>query len=183
MFDTQELRAQAPAEIAGPTPLQLPAAAPQPMHLLDRLERGVQAPAPGGRRLPAGRDDDDGADLLHHPGLPGVLEGPDPGRADDAGRQPERERSGVLAGSPSPTTARSTQVIRSRGLARRVVRKLNLAASPLFNGTAPPPRDPISLARQARAAASTWARSLISNPAPRPRFPRRPPTNRRRKPD
>src|SRR5258708_24677893 len=37
MFDTQELRAQLPAEVAGPTPLQLPAAAPQPMHLLDRL--------------------------------------------------------------------------------------------------------------------------------------------------
>ena len=37
MFDTQELRAPGPAEVAGPAPLQLPAAAPQPMHLLDRL--------------------------------------------------------------------------------------------------------------------------------------------------
>ena len=58
------------------------------------------------------------------------------------------------------------EVIKSRGLARRVVRKLNLAGSPLFNGTAPPPRDPISLARQARAAASAWARGLIASPAP-----------------
>jgi capsular exopolysaccharide synthesis family protein len=57
-------------------------------------------------------------------------------------------------------------VIQSRGLARRVVRKLNLAANPLFNGSAPPPRDPLSLTRQARAAASTWVRGLITHPAP-----------------
>jgi len=57
-------------------------------------------------------------------------------------------------------------IIASRGLARRVVRKLNLQNSPLFNGTAPPPRDPVSLARQARASASAWARSLISTPGP-----------------
>src|SRR4026207_486830 len=37
MFDTQELRAQVPADVASPTQLQLPAAAPQPTHLLDRL--------------------------------------------------------------------------------------------------------------------------------------------------
>ena len=37
MFDTQELRAQVPGEIARSAPLQLPTAAPQPMHVLDRL--------------------------------------------------------------------------------------------------------------------------------------------------
>ena len=47
-----------------------------------------------------------------------------------------------------------------------MVRKLNLQTSPLFNGSAPPPRDPLSLARQARSAASAWARSLVSNPTP-----------------
>jgi capsular exopolysaccharide synthesis family protein len=57
-------------------------------------------------------------------------------------------------------------IIQSRGLARRVVRQLNLQNSPLFNGTAPAPRDPVSLARQARAAASAWARGLISAPGP-----------------
>src|SRR5258705_13404257 len=45
-------------------------------------------------------------------------------------------------------------IIESRGLARRVVRKLSLQASPLFNGSAPPPRDPLSLARPAGSAAS-----------------------------
>jgi uncharacterized protein involved in exopolysaccharide biosynthesis len=37
MFDTQELHAQGPAEVASRTSLQLPAAAPQPTHVLDRL--------------------------------------------------------------------------------------------------------------------------------------------------
>ena len=37
MFDTQELRAQGPADVASPAPLQLPTSTPQPMHVLDRL--------------------------------------------------------------------------------------------------------------------------------------------------
>jgi capsular exopolysaccharide synthesis family protein len=67
---------------------------------------------------------------------------------------------------PEPYYRTQYSVIASRGLGRRVVRKLNLQGNPLFNGTAPPPRDPMSLARQARTAASTWARSFISRPAP-----------------
>src|SRR5207237_7003628 len=48
----------------------------------------------------------------------------------------------------------------------RVARKLDLHNSPLFNGSAPPPRDPLSLARQGRAAASAWLRGLIVKPPP-----------------
>ena len=37
MFDTQELRAQAPPDLTGPASMPLQASAPQPMHVLDRL--------------------------------------------------------------------------------------------------------------------------------------------------
>src|SRR3954466_4008905 len=37
MFDTQELRAQTPPEVAGGGSMPLPSSAPQPVHLLDRL--------------------------------------------------------------------------------------------------------------------------------------------------
>ena len=45
-------------------------------------------------------------------------------------------------------------ILQSRGLAQRVVKRLDLAHHPLFSGAGPRPRDPISLIRQARAAAS-----------------------------
>ena len=37
MFDTQELRASSAADVPGSQPMQLPAAPPQQLHLLDRL--------------------------------------------------------------------------------------------------------------------------------------------------
>jgi succinoglycan biosynthesis transport protein ExoP len=165
MFDTQELRAQLPAEVAGPAPLQLPAAAPQPMHLLDRLNAVFKH-----RRL-AGV-----AFLLVVTTMMVQTYSTIPVYQAFSRVQIQDERTTQVGNlnandpafwqDPEPYYRTQYEVIKSRGLARRVVRKLNLAASPLFNGTAPPPRDPISLARQARAAASTWARSLISNPAP-----------------
>jgi polysaccharide biosynthesis transport protein len=57
------------------------------------------------------------------------------------------------------------QILQSRELARRAVKRLELQHHPDFNGSAPRPRDPISLARQARASASSWVRSLIAKPA------------------
>ena len=44
------------------------------------------------------------------------------------------------------------QVLKSRELARRVVRRLHLENHPDFNGLAPQPRDPLTLMRQARAS-------------------------------
>ena len=55
-------------------------------------------------------------------------------------------------------------ILQSRALAKRVVEKLNLVNDPAFNGSGPRPRDPISLLRQGRAAASAWFRSLIVKP-------------------
>ncbi|MCA1560696.1 MAG: polysaccharide biosynthesis tyrosine autokinase, partial [Acidobacteria bacterium] len=66
------------------------------------------------------------------------------------------------------------QILQSRGLARRVVHRLDLQNHPDFNGTAPPREDPLSVIRRARASASAWARSLIarqSNEVPAPPAP------------
>src|SRR5450830_1548647 len=165
MFDTQELRAGAPADIAGPAPLQLPTSAPQPMHVLDRLNAVFKH-----RRL-AGV-----AFVLVVTTMMVQTYSTIPVYQAFSRVQIQDERTtqvGTLnANDPAfwqdaePYYRTQYSIISSRGLARRVVRKLNLQASPLFNGTAPPPRDPISLARQARAAAGVWARSLISSPAP-----------------
>ena len=167
MFDTQELRAQAPGDIAGPVPLQLPTSAPQPMHVLDRLNAVFKH-----RRL-AGV-----AFVLVVTTMMVQTYSTIPVYQASSRVQIQDERTtqvgNLNANDPAfwqdsePYYRTQYEVIKSRGLARRVVRKLNLAASPLFNGTAPPPRDPISLARQARAAASKWARNLISSPPPAP---------------
>jgi polysaccharide biosynthesis transport protein len=55
-------------------------------------------------------------------------------------------------------------ILQSRGLAQRVVKRLDLAHHPDFSGNGPQPRDPISLIRQGRAATSGWIRSLVSKP-------------------
>ena len=67
------------------------------------------------------------------PIYPGLLAGLDPGRAHSAGRESERQRSGVLAGRRA-VLPDAVQILQSRGLARRVVRTLELQHNPLFNG-------------------------------------------------
>jgi polysaccharide biosynthesis transport protein len=163
MFDTQELRAPGPAEVASRTSLQLPAAAPQPTHVLDRLNAVFKH-----RRLAAVTF------VLIVTAMMVQSYSTVPIYQAYSKVQIQDERSvqvGTLnANDPAfwqeaePYYRTQYAIIQSRGLARRVVRQLNLQNSPLFNGSAPPPRDPISLARQARASASAWARSLISTP-------------------
>ena len=145
--------------------MQLPTAAPQPMHVLDRLNAVFKH-----RRLAAV------AFLLVVTTMMVQTYSTIPIYQAFSKVQIQDERTtqvgNLNANDPAfwqdaePYYRTQYAVIQSRGLARRVVRRLNLSASPLFNGSAPPPRDPISLARQARSAASAWARSLISNPAP-----------------
>jgi succinoglycan biosynthesis transport protein ExoP len=60
------------------------------------------------------------------------------------------------------------QVMRSREVGRRVVRKLNLVDHPLFSSQAPKPRDPLSLLRKVRSDVSTWVRGMISRPVEAP---------------
>jgi succinoglycan biosynthesis transport protein ExoP len=53
-------------------------------------------------------------------------------------------------------------ILRSRGLAKRVVQRLNLQNHPLFNGTAPQSRGPLSLVRETRQALGKSVRGLFS---------------------
>jgi succinoglycan biosynthesis transport protein ExoP len=57
-------------------------------------------------------------------------------------------------------------ILRSRGLAKRVVRRLQLQNHPLFNGTAPQSRGPLAAIRSAREAITGSVRRLFSRPAP-----------------
>jgi capsular exopolysaccharide synthesis family protein len=53
-------------------------------------------------------------------------------------------------------------ILASRGLAKRVVHKLQLQNHPLFNGSAPQARGPVALVRQARQTLGNTVRSLWS---------------------
>jgi succinoglycan biosynthesis transport protein ExoP len=57
-------------------------------------------------------------------------------------------------------------ILRSRGLAKRVVQRLQLQNHPLFNGTAPQSRGPLSAVREARRAIGTSVRHVISRGKP-----------------
>ena len=61
------------------------------------------------------------------------------------------------------------QVMRSREVGRRVVRRLELVEHPLFSGSPAVRRDPLSLLRQARSGLTSWARSLVSRSDSAPR--------------
>jgi capsular exopolysaccharide synthesis family protein len=160
MFDTQELRAHAPGDVPqAQTTVALPAT-PQPTHVLDRLNA-----------------------VFRHRRLAGVVftlvvtammvqtYSTTPIYQTASRIQIQDERTTQVGNlnandpafwqDPEPYYKTQYEIIRSRGLARRVVRRLHLEANPLFNGSAPPPRDPISLARQARAAATAKFRQLF----------------------
>src|SRR5262245_16230821 len=160
MFDTQELRSPALAADGG-------AAAPvagQPTHLLDRLNAVFRH-----RRL-AGT-----AFLLVVTAMMMQTYSTIPLYQTSARVQIDDERSATVGlGVNDPSYWQDTdlynktqyQILMSRELARRVVRKLDLQNHPDFNGNAPRPRDPLTLVRQARASASAWVRSLIAKPTP-----------------
>jgi capsular exopolysaccharide synthesis family protein len=59
-------------------------------------------------------------------------------------------------------------ILRSRGLAKRVVNKLQLQNHPLFNGSAPQSRGPLGAIREARKAIGTSVRGLFSGREPAP---------------
>lgn len=170
MFDTQELRAQGPADVPLPqAPVPLPAAPPQPMHVLDRLNAVFRH-----RRLVAA------AFALVVTAMMVQTYSTTPIYQAASKIQIQDERTTQVGNlnandpafwqDPEPYYRTQYSIIQSRGLARRVVQKLNLQANPLFNGSAPPPRDPVSLARQARAAATARLRQLFTSPAPAPAF-------------
>ena len=158
MFETQEL----PANDLPASAVPLPAAPSQPVHLLDRLSaifkhRRIAATAfvlvvtvmmiQTYSTVPifqaASRvliQDERTAQVAN-------LNANDPAFWQDADQYDKTQYS----------------ILQSRGLARRVVKRLDVAHNPDF-GDGPHPHDPISLIRRARAAASGWVRSLVSKP-------------------
>src|SRR3982751_2182489 len=156
MFDTQEIRVQAPADVS-PGGVSLPGASAQPVHVLDRLNAVFKH-----RRL-AGT-----AFLLVVTAMMVQTYSTIPVYEAWSRVQIQDERTtqvGTLnANDPAfwqesgPYYQTQYSILQSRGLARRVVRKLDLQNSPLFNGSAPKPRDPLSLERAGRAGASAPSR-------------------------
>jgi len=59
-------------------------------------------------------------------------------------------------------------ILASRGLAKRVVHRLQLQTHPLFNGSAPQSRGPLALVREARQTLGTTLRGLWPRGATRP---------------
>jgi len=170
MFDTQEIPASIPAEMPGSAPLPLPTGGSQPVHLLDRLNAVFKHRRLAGTAfllvvavmmvqtystIPLYQT---GSKVLINDERTtqiGTINANDPTFWQDADQYYKTQYS----------------ILASRALARRVVLRLDLKRNPLFNGQAPRPRDPVSLARQGRAAASAWVRSLIARPASAPAAP------------
>ncbi len=69
---------------------------------------------------------------------------------------------------PEPFYNTQYSILRSRGLAKRVVRKLQLQNHPLFNGSAPQGRGPLVIVREARQALGSTVRGLISSGEKKP---------------
>ena len=165
MFDTQEIRPGAmPADSQAALPMP-PIGSGQPVHLLDRLNAVFKH-----RRI-AGT-----AFVLVVTSMMVQTYSTIPVYQTSARIeiQDERSTSVTTLGVTDPTWWQESapyyqtqyEILRSRELARRVVRRLNLKENPNFNGHAPQPRDPIALVRQGRASASAWARGLFAKKAP-----------------
>jgi polysaccharide biosynthesis transport protein len=163
MFDAHEMPV-VPGELPVSHSMPLPAQGPQSVHLLDRLNAVFKH-----RRL-AGT-----AFVFVVAVMMIQTYSTVPMYETSARLQIEDEKSTNLSNLnennaginyQDPTEYKKTQysILRSRGLGKRVVRRLDLLHSSMFNGAAARPRDPISLLREARGAASTWVRSLVSKP-------------------
>ena len=164
MFDSQELRAPALPD-DGPASVPLaPGGAGQPTHVLDRLTALFKHRRKAGAAFAA---------VITAMMAQSYSTIPIYQTAARIEIQDERTTSIGAIGVNDPTFWQESepyyqtqyQILQSRELARRVVRKLELHNHPDFNGHAPKPRDPVSLMRQARASASTWVRSLVARPA------------------
>ena len=164
MFDTHEIPAAVPADMPGQS-LSLPAHGTQSVHIFDRLNAIFKH-----RRL-AGT-----AFVLVVAVMMVQTYSTVPMYETKARLLIEDEKTTNLstlnaADTPimyqDPAEYKKTQfaILESRGLAKRIVEKHGLAKAPVLTGQGPKPRDPLSLLRDARVAASTWVRSLVSKPA------------------
>lgn len=165
MFDTQEIRPGAmPADSQAALPMP-PVGGGQPVHLLDRLTAVFKHRRIAGTAF---------ALVVTAMMVQTYSTIPIYQTAARIEIQDERSTSVTNLGVNDPTWWQESapyyqtqyEILRSRELARRVVRRLNLRDNPAFNGHAPQPRDPLTLVRQARAGVTTWARGLVLRQAP-----------------
>jgi capsular exopolysaccharide synthesis family protein len=164
MFDTHDVPAAVPADVPGTQPLSLPTQGPESVHILDRLNAVFKH-----RRL-AGT-----AFVLVVAVMMIQTYSTVPMYETRARVLIEDEKTTNLSNLNPPEALiyqdpleyKKTQfsILQSRALAKRVVDRMGLSQSSVLTGAGPRPRDPISLIRDARSAASTWLRSLVSKPA------------------
>ncbi len=164
MFDTQEVRPGSAAHDSQPA-LPLPAAdAAQPGHLLDHLTAVIKHRRIAGTAF---------ALVVTSMMVQTYSTIPTYQTSARIEIQDERSTSVTTLGVNDPTWWQESapyyqtqyEILRSRELARRVVRRLNLKNHPDFNGRAPQPRDPLTLLRQARASTGGWVRGLFRQKA------------------
>jgi capsular exopolysaccharide synthesis family protein len=164
MFDTQDLPVS--ASVPALQPAQAPAGAAQSVHLLDRLTAVFKH-----RRLAGTAFTLVVAVMMvqTYSTVPTYeaktrIEIDDPKTTNLANLQ----ESNPLVFDDQSGEYRKTQlsILQSRGLAKRLVEKLDLANQPAFLGDGRRPHDPLSLMRDARASASAWIRSKVTKPAP-----------------
>ncbi len=168
MFDTQELPAT-----DGPSSLPLPAPSAQPVHLLDRLNALFKHRRVAGAAFVLVVT----AMMIQTYSTIPIYQA-----SSRVLIQDERTTQVANLNVNDPMFWQDSEqyyktqysILQSRSLAERVVKRLNLAHHPDFSGEGPRPRDPISLIRRGRAAASASIRSLIVR-AQQPSTPTAPP--------
>ncbi len=161
MFDTQEIRAGVvPPDTSGSLAMP-PVGSGQPVHILDRFNAVFKHRRIAGTAF---------ALVVTSMMVQTYSTIPIYQTSARIEIQDERSTSVTTIGVNDPTWWQESapyyqtqyEILRSRELARRVVRRLNLKENPNFNGHAPQPRDPIALVRQGRASLSAWARGLFT---------------------
>jgi succinoglycan biosynthesis transport protein ExoP len=165
MFDTQEIRAGVVPPDTGGALTMPPVGSGQPVHILDRFNAVFKHRRIAGTAF---------ALVVTSMMVQTYSTIPVYQTSARIEIQDERSTSVTTIGVNDPTWWQESapyyqtqyEILRSRELARRVVRRLNLKDNPNFNGHAPQPRDPLTLVRQARASLSTWARGLVTKPQP-----------------
>ncbi len=172
MFDTQEMPAAVSGDVSAAAPYQ--SQAPQSVHLLDRLNAVFKH-----RRL-AGTAfalvvvvmmiQTYSTTPMYETASRIMIE--DEKVTNFSNLNPNAPT--LFASDESEYRKTQQSILSSRGLAKRVVESMGLTAHSSVFAQDARPRDPISLLRDARAAASVWIRSLFARPVPPPAPPRMP---------
>ena len=179
MFDVQDLQ---PTAGATQTSSSSPAVIERPADPSAGSAHRRLPPSQGRRHgVRDRRRSDDAPDLLEDPPLSRQRARADPGRADDRGRQPELERSDVLAGLGAGTTTRSTASCAAAGwpgawcsgCSCRTIRSSTAARRRAVDRSVP-------FAKPARRSARPCAGCSPGETRPRRRRSRSPPLTRAR---